>query len=53
MNLFIERLQAENKFLDCSSIYEKYLNDPENAILNLISGSYWQEAISMVCLIFA
>lgn len=48
VNHLIERLQIENKLMECSTIYERYLNDPENSIINLINGSYWIESISMI-----
>jgi len=48
LNNLVEKLRNENKLLECAAIYEKYLNDPENAITALIDGCHWQEAITAV-----
>ena len=48
LNVLVEKLKNDKRFLECSIIYEKYLNDPENSIICLIEGSYWQQAITSV-----
>lgn len=48
LNLIIEKLKSENKYLECAHVYERYMNDTENAILNLINGCHWSEAIALI-----
>lgn len=48
LNSMIEKLKIENKHLECAQIYENYLNDPENAVLSLITGSHWFEAVTLI-----
>lgn len=48
LNLIIDKLKSENKYLECAHVYENYLNDAESAILNLITGGHWSEAIALI-----
>lgn len=48
LNRLVEKLRNENKFLECAGVYEKYLNDSENAIMCLLDGGHWEEAISTI-----
>lgn len=48
LNKLIENLKNSNKLLECSMIYENYMNDSENSIMCLIEGAFWQEAITSV-----
>lgn len=45
---YLDKLKSENKFFECSNIYETYMKDPENSILCLIDGHHWSEAITAV-----
>jgi len=48
LNKLVDKLKNENKLLECASIYENYLNDSESAIISLVDGCFWQEAITAV-----
>ncbi|RNA26145.1 elongator complex 1 [Brachionus plicatilis] len=48
LTLIIEKLKSENRYLECSHVYESYMNDTESAILNLINGTHWSEALTLI-----